>query len=149
LGQTATWRRAHAKSVALPTAEIRGLAADHSVGPRLAMPNQRTEYADGRLSRRFGRSGGRSTARTAAWGLARKMVVEVQLGVASSWSERCNSASRRGWRTPRGSGKGSARPAGGLHPEIAVRADRVTGKGIRNIAGELGIGVGTVQRIVE
>jgi hypothetical protein len=30
----------------------------------------------------------------------------------------------------------------------AVRAAKATGKGIRKIAGELGIGVGTVQRIV-
>jgi hypothetical protein len=30
----------------------------------------------------------------------------------------------------------------------AVRAAKATGKGIRKIAGELGIGVGTAQRIV-
>ena len=33
--------------------------------------------------------------------------------------------------------------------EQAVKRERAAGKGMRKIAGELGIGVGTVQRIVK
>jgi len=46
-----------------------------------------------------------------------------------------------------GTDPGGDRPPPGA-VEAAVRTAKATGKGIRKIAGELGIGVGTVQRIV-
>ncbi len=45
-------------------------------------------------------------------------------------------------------GKTLGRPRVAPDVEAAVRAVRVTGEGIRKIAGELRVGVGTVQRIV-
>src|SRR5882724_5782542 len=48
----------------------------------------------------------------------------------------------------RAQGKTLGRPRVAPEVEAAVRAAKSTGKGIRKIAGELGIGVSTVQRIV-
>ena len=55
---------------------------------------------------------------------------------------------RAGLARARAQGKRLGRPPVGREVEAAVRAARGAGKGIRRIATELGIGVGTVQRIV-
>jgi DNA invertase Pin-like site-specific DNA recombinase len=55
---------------------------------------------------------------------------------------------KAGLARARAQGKTLGRPRVGADVEAAVRAAKATGKGIRKIAGELGIGVGTVQRIV-
>ncbi len=55
---------------------------------------------------------------------------------------------RAGLARARAQGKRLGRPSVGPKVEAAVRASRATGKGIRKIASELKIGVGTVQRIV-
>ena len=55
---------------------------------------------------------------------------------------------RAGLARARAQGKRLGRPKVGPKVEAAVRAARAKGKGIRRIASELGIGVGTVQRIV-
>jgi DNA invertase Pin-like site-specific DNA recombinase len=55
---------------------------------------------------------------------------------------------RAGLERARAQGKRLGRPTVGPKVEAAVRAARAKGKGIRKIAGELCIGVGTVQRIV-
>ena len=55
---------------------------------------------------------------------------------------------RAGLKRARAQGKTLGRPKVGPKVEAAVRASRETGKGIKSIARELGIGVGTVQRIV-
>jgi DNA invertase Pin-like site-specific DNA recombinase len=55
---------------------------------------------------------------------------------------------RAGLARARAQGKQLGRPRVSAEVEAAVRAARAAGKGIRKIAGELGIGVGTVQRIV-
>lgn len=55
---------------------------------------------------------------------------------------------RAGLARARAQGKRLGRPKVGQRVEAAVRAARAGGKGIRKIARELGVGVGTVQRIV-
>ncbi len=55
---------------------------------------------------------------------------------------------KAGLARARAQGKTLGRPRVAPEVEAAVRAAKATGKGIRKIAGELGIGVGTVQRIV-
>jgi len=56
---------------------------------------------------------------------------------------------KAGLARARTQGKNLGRPGGvGSDVEAAVRAAKAPGKGIRKFAGELGIGVGTVQRIV-
>ena len=55
---------------------------------------------------------------------------------------------RAGLARARAQGKQLGRPRVGPKVEAAVRAARAKGKGIRKIASELRIGVGTVQRIV-
>ena len=55
---------------------------------------------------------------------------------------------RAGLARARAQGKRLGRPRVGPRVEAAVRAARAKGKGIRKIASELKIGVGTVQRIV-
>jgi DNA invertase Pin-like site-specific DNA recombinase len=55
---------------------------------------------------------------------------------------------RAGLARARAQGKRLGRPRVGPKVEAAVRAARERGKGIRKIASELKIGVGTVQRIV-
>jgi DNA invertase Pin-like site-specific DNA recombinase len=55
---------------------------------------------------------------------------------------------RAGLARARAQGKRLGRPKVGPRVEAAVRAARAKGKGIRKIASELKIGVGTVQRIV-
>jgi DNA invertase Pin-like site-specific DNA recombinase len=55
---------------------------------------------------------------------------------------------RAGLARARAQGKQLGRPRVSADVEAAVRAARAAGKGIRKIAGELGVGVGTVQRIV-
>lgn len=55
---------------------------------------------------------------------------------------------RAGLARARAQGKRLGRPKVGPTVEVAVRAARAKGKGIRKIASELRIGVGTVQRIV-
>jgi DNA invertase Pin-like site-specific DNA recombinase len=55
---------------------------------------------------------------------------------------------RAGLARARAQGKRLGRPKVGPKVEAAVRAARAKGKGIRKIASELRIGVGTVQRIV-
>jgi hypothetical protein len=55
---------------------------------------------------------------------------------------------RAGLERAKAQGKRLGRPKVSASVERAVRHERATGKGIRKIASELGIGVGTVQRIV-
>jgi DNA invertase Pin-like site-specific DNA recombinase len=55
---------------------------------------------------------------------------------------------RAGLKRARTQGKTLGRPRVGPKVEAAVRASREAGNGIKKIARELGIGVGTVQRIV-
>jgi DNA invertase Pin-like site-specific DNA recombinase len=55
---------------------------------------------------------------------------------------------RAGLKRARAQGKTLGRPKVAPKVEAAVRASREAGKGIKKIAYELGIGVGTVQRIV-
>jgi DNA invertase Pin-like site-specific DNA recombinase len=55
---------------------------------------------------------------------------------------------KAGLARARAQGKRLGRPRVTAEGEASVRAAKATGKGIRKIAGELGIGVGTVQRIV-
>jgi DNA invertase Pin-like site-specific DNA recombinase len=56
---------------------------------------------------------------------------------------------RAGLARARAQGKRLGRPRVSADVEAAVRAARASGKGIRRIAAELGVGVGTVQRIVD
>ena len=56
---------------------------------------------------------------------------------------------RAGLERAKAQGKTLGRPKVPKAVEQAVKRERAAGKGIRNIAGELGIGVGTVQRIVK
>jgi DNA invertase Pin-like site-specific DNA recombinase len=55
---------------------------------------------------------------------------------------------KAGMARAKAQGKHVGRPTVGAKVEAAVRAARAKGKGIRRIARELGVGVGTVQRIV-
>ena len=55
---------------------------------------------------------------------------------------------RAGMARAKAQGKRIGRPRVSKKIEAAVRAARAKGKGIRRIARELGVGVGTVQRIV-
>jgi DNA invertase Pin-like site-specific DNA recombinase len=55
---------------------------------------------------------------------------------------------RAGLQRARNQGKRLGRPPVGRAVENAVHTARAEGKGIRRIASDLGIGVGTVQRIV-
>ncbi|MGE0119905.1 MAG: recombinase family protein [Dongiaceae bacterium] len=55
---------------------------------------------------------------------------------------------KAGLARARAQGKRLGRPRIGEPTEEAVRAARATGKGIHRIARDLGIGVGTVQRII-
>src|SRR4051812_16304940 len=55
---------------------------------------------------------------------------------------------RAGLARARAEGKVLGRPRVSAEVEAAIRTARASGKGIRKIAAELGVGVGTVQRIV-
>ncbi|HVZ36152.1 MAG TPA: recombinase family protein [Polyangiaceae bacterium] len=53
-----------------------------------------------------------------------------------------------GLKRAKAQGKRLGRPPVGPQIEARVRAERAKGKGVRRVARDLGIGVGTVQRIV-
>lgn len=63
--------------------------------------------------------------------------------------ERVNAGIARAKAHGTKSGKPHGRPANLIHPEALVLKARAEGKGMLKIAKELGIGVGTVQRIVK
>ena len=56
---------------------------------------------------------------------------------------------KAGLERARAQGKRLGRPPVSMAVERAVRRERAKGKGMRRIASELGIGVGTVQRVVK
>ena len=56
---------------------------------------------------------------------------------------------RAGLERARAQGKRLGRPPVSAAVERAVRRERAKGKGIRRIASDLGIGVGTVQRLIK
>ncbi len=56
---------------------------------------------------------------------------------------------RAGLERAKAQGKRLGRPPVSKAVERAIRRERAKGTGIRRIASELGIGVGTVQRVVK